>query len=48
MHTVSKFKIFIHIIAMVKLKKTNQKLERGGKTGKKRRVFETFLIAVSP
>ena len=27
--------IFIHIIAMVKLKKTNQKLERGEKPGKK-------------
>ena len=31
MHIVSKFQFFIHIFAMVKLKKTDQKFERGGK-----------------
>ena len=34
MHIVSKFQFFIHIFAMVKLKKTNQELERGEKRGK--------------
>jgi len=48
MHTVSKFKFFIHIVAMVKLKKTNQKLERGRKTGKKGVFLQLFPSAVSP
>ena len=43
MHIVSKFQFFIHIFAMVKLKKkTDQKFERGKKNGKKWRVFATF------
>ena len=34
MHIVSKFQFFIHIFAMVKLKKKNQKFERGEKREK--------------
>ena len=30
MHIAFKFQFFIHIFAMVKLKKTDQKFERGG------------------
>ena len=33
MHIVSKFQFFIHVFAMVKLKKKNHKLERGGENG---------------
>ena len=43
MHVVSKFQFFIHIFAMVKLKKKNQKFEGGG-DGKKWRVFATFPL----
>ena len=41
MYIVSKFQFFIRISAMVKLKKKNQKFERGG-DGEKWRVFATF------
>ena len=48
MHSVSKFQFFIHIFAMVKLKKTNQKFERGGgETGKNGvflQLFQLFLV----
>ena len=41
------FMHFIHIFAMVTLKKTNQKFERGG-TGKNGEFLQLFQNAVSP
>ena len=40
MHIVSKFQFFVHIFAMVKLKKTDQKFEMG----KKREKMAGFCI----
>ena len=48
MHIVSKFQFFIHIFAMVKLKKTSPKFERGEKTGKNGVFLQLFQSAVSP
>ena len=49
MHTVSKFKFFIHIIAIVKLKTNKSKTWKGGgETGKKDLFLQLFQIAVSP
>jgi len=46
MHIVSKFQFFIHIFAMVKLKKTNPKFERGEKTGKNGVFLQLFQSAL--
>ena len=43
MHIFSKFQFFIHIFAMVKLKKTNPKFERGGGGREKMASFCNFF-----
>jgi len=48
MHIVSKFQFFIHIFAMVKLKKRIKSLKGGKKTGKNGEFLQLFQNAVSP
>ena len=46
MHIVSKFQFFIHIFAVVKLKKTNKKFERGKKREKWAKLLKNYKIYI--